>query len=196
MKKIKIDARGLECPQPVVLTKKALEEMSVGDTATISVDNEVAKENVIRMATHEGCDITINESGNDSYEIKIKYHLEKGERSGKQATDCVVYMFDSDFIGTNRELGKVLCNAFLKTVLELPHKNVCIVLLSNGVRLAIKGSYVLETLKTLSARGVKILICGTCLDFLKIKNKLMAGTISNALEIMECLTSADKLIKF
>ena len=43
-----IDARGLECPRPVILTKKALEET---DEVSILVDNLAARENVKRLGS-------------------------------------------------------------------------------------------------------------------------------------------------
>jgi hypothetical protein len=64
------------------------------------------------------------------------------------------------------------------------------------VKLAIKKSYVLNRLKNLEGKGFDVLICGTCLDYFKIREKVDVGKISNALEIMECMTEADKVIKF
>ena len=42
-----IDNRGLNCPEPVIRTKKALDEMTAGSLISL-VDNEIAKENVLR----------------------------------------------------------------------------------------------------------------------------------------------------
>jgi hypothetical protein len=55
---------------------------------------------------------------------------------------------------------------------------------------------VLDTLKQFEQTGMSILICGTCLDFFKIREKVEVGVISNALEIMEALTTATKIVKF
>jgi len=57
MKKI-VDARGLSCPQPVILTKKALEE---SDEVTTIVDNSTAVENVTRLATSKGFSVEVEE---------------------------------------------------------------------------------------------------------------------------------------
>ena len=46
---VKIDARGLTCPKPVIETKKALEGIKEGNIITV-VDNAVAKENVSKLA--------------------------------------------------------------------------------------------------------------------------------------------------
>lgn len=53
MEKNTIDARGLSCPQPVIVTKAALEKMKSG-TAEILVDTVTSRENVIRFATRAG----------------------------------------------------------------------------------------------------------------------------------------------
>lgn len=72
----RVDARGLSCPQPVVMTKKALD--SCGDVQVL-VDNATAMENVSRFARHSGCDVDVEASpeageggeGCDCYIIRI-----------------------------------------------------------------------------------------------------------------------------
>ena len=110
--------------------------------------------------------------------------------------DETVYLLDADYIGSNMELGKVLVNGFLKASASLKHTSCTIILISNAVRLATKNSYALEVLSTLEQKGYRILICGTCLDFFKIRDNLTIGTISNALEIMQAMTGAGKVVKF
>lgn len=58
-----IDARGLSCPQPVILTKKILD--SAPDCCEILVDNRTAVENVTRFAEHAGYKAEISESSAD-----------------------------------------------------------------------------------------------------------------------------------
>ncbi len=53
-----VDARGLACPQPVLLTKKALETEK---DITVIVDNTVALENVKRFAINAGCLVDVKE---------------------------------------------------------------------------------------------------------------------------------------
>lgn len=59
-----VDARGLSCPQPVLMTKKALEN-NKGDTLEVMVDNATAKENVTRFASNAGYQVTVTEDGED-----------------------------------------------------------------------------------------------------------------------------------
>lgn len=59
----KIDARGLACPEPVLLTKKAL---SNNETALeVLVDNPTAAQNVTRFATNQGYQVSNTPSGDD-----------------------------------------------------------------------------------------------------------------------------------
>lgn len=59
----RIDARGLSCPQPVVLVDRAVKE---GNTdLEIIVDNEVSRENVLRMAARRGLKTDIRQEGQD-----------------------------------------------------------------------------------------------------------------------------------
>jgi tRNA 2-thiouridine synthesizing protein A len=200
MKKVEVNAKGLACPQPVVLTKNALGEIEEGKVVVI-VDSELARDNVKRMAETEGCSVSIEDQGDDVYSL----HLTKVSSSTasqvlttekKLTQEPLVYLFDADFIGGNRELGKVLVNGFLNAIPSLPKRKSTIILISNGVKLATSGSYVLDTLKKFEQKGFTVLICGTCLDFFKIREKVEVGTISNALEIMEALTNAEKVVKF
>lgn len=60
---VKLDARGLSCPEPVVMISKA---MASKDAAyEIAVDNHASKENVTRYATHQGYKVTVTEKDGD-----------------------------------------------------------------------------------------------------------------------------------
>ena len=64
-----IDARGLSCPEPVILTKYALAAKE--DAYEVIVDNPAAKENVTRFAAHQGYQVTAEEQGED-YILRIQ----------------------------------------------------------------------------------------------------------------------------
>ena len=57
-----LDCRGLACPQPVLNTKDALEEIESGRIRVI-VDNQAAKENVSRFAGSQGCTVEARQDG-------------------------------------------------------------------------------------------------------------------------------------
>ena len=63
-----LDARGLSCPEPVVMIRKAM--MSKETEYTMVVDNPTAKENVTRYAEHQGYNVAVAENG-DEYTLTI-----------------------------------------------------------------------------------------------------------------------------
>lgn len=58
-----VDARGLSCPEPVIMTKNALASKEAA--YEILVDNVTAKENVTRFATNQGYKVAVTEKGED-----------------------------------------------------------------------------------------------------------------------------------
>lgn len=60
---IQVDARGLSCPQPVLLTKKAMEQSS--DSYSVIVDNETAMQNVQRFMSNKGYNVKIDSLESD-----------------------------------------------------------------------------------------------------------------------------------
>jgi len=85
--------------------------------------------------------------------------------------------------------------AFLKVLLDLKPLPSKLIFINSGVRLTCEGSEVLETIQALSAKGVEVLSCGTCLDFYGLKEKLKAGIVSNMYDIARSLLEADRLIR-
>ena len=66
-----VDARGLSCPQPVLLTLEAIKERPSGEI-TILVDTDTPKENVIRAATSQGWEVVEVQEEDMEYRIRIR----------------------------------------------------------------------------------------------------------------------------
>lgn len=191
-----INNRGLACPQPVINTKRALEQLAEGTIISV-VDNQVALENVTRFAENAGCGVSVEEK-NGEYYITIT----KGKGSNVQPvtsikednTGSTVYLITSNVFGNGSEdLGETLMISFFNSLLEKPAPRV-IMLVNSGVRLAIQQSRVLEQLNRLVERGTVVISCGTCLDYYKIKDQLALGRVTNMLEILDNLTGEGKVI--
>jgi tRNA 2-thiouridine synthesizing protein A len=181
------------------MIKKALAD-SWPDPVTVLVDNETARDNVRRMAENAGFQVEISGPGKEGYELKITRGT--GKPSGPGENPCSppdsslrTYLLDSDHIGANRELGKVLVKGLLNAAAERPHPRQ-LVFINTGVKLVAEKSYCLEVLEKLEKSGARILACGTCIDYFKLRDKIKVGKISNALEIMEALSGPGKLISF
>ena len=192
-----IDCRGLACPQPVVATKEALDQLKEGEIIVI-VDNASSCNNVERFVRSQGCLAEIKEEGKDFYihvQTPSGTREEETTRSDETAKKVVVYI-NSHLLGSGDDaLGSFLMKAFLKTLLDLETQPNRLILVNSGVQLAAEDSKVLESLQGLSAKGVEIACCGTCIDFYKLKGKTKVGIISNMYEIVQSMIEADRVIK-
>lgn len=63
---------------------------------------------------------------------------------------------------------------------------------NGGATLTTEGSDSLEDLKSLEARGVEIMTCGTCLDYYGLKDKLAVGTVTNMYSIVETMAKQEE----
>ena len=196
-----LDARGLACPQPVVLAKQAIESH---EQVKVIVDNDTALENVKRLGTKLGCDVTVEKKKDGTYEINLTRKAGSVGTKDNFVPSCsttpansgpFVIVISSDKMGRgNDELGYVLIRAFLHTVAGQAEKPDVMIFYNTGVKLTVQGSEVLEDLKQLESAGVQLLVCGTCLNYFEIKDKLAAGTVSNMYDIVETMSSAGRLI--
>ncbi len=195
-----VDARGLSCPQPVVLTKQALE---ANVSVKTIVDNKTALENVKRLAGKFGCEIKVESKEGGIYEIQMTRgaNFNKNQdfavscETGAASSGPFVIVVAEDKMGRgDDELGTVLIKAFVHTVAGLVKKPDVMIFYNTGVKLTVEGSDVLEDLKQLESEGVQILVCGTCLNYFEIKDKLAAGVVSNMYDIVETMSSAGRLL--
>jgi len=193
-----IDAKGLACPGPVIATKKALESIEQG-IVTILVDNEVAKENVVKFATAHGYGVSITKQAGD-FTVRItkgeaKEMQEETVPSLHSSSENIVYLITQNTLGHgNAELGTVLMKSFAYALLESTTMPKTIIFMNSGVLLTIKSSLVLEHLCKLAQGGVEILSCGTCLDYFEVQNELAIGGVTNMFTIVEVMGAASKVI--
>ncbi|WP_300277969.1 sulfurtransferase-like selenium metabolism protein YedF [Peptacetobacter sp.] len=193
---IKVDARGLACPKPVINTKKELDKLTEGVVVT-TVDNTIAKENLFKLANSLKCEVSVIREEDDEIDVQII----KGEASAEvevenneELSDQVV-LITSDKMGSgNDELGKVLIKGFIYTLTETKPYPKAVVLVNGGVTLSTENEATIENLKILEEKGVTVISCGTCLDYYDLKDKLQAGSVSNMYDIVETLKSASNTI--
>ena len=77
----------------------------------------------------------------------------------------------------NDELGAVLMKNFLYSLARNAEKPRAVMLMNEGVRLACTGSSSLDDLAILAENGVAVKVCGTCLDFLGVRDDLAVGEV-------------------
>jgi len=108
----------------------------------------------------------------------------------------VVLVMSSENLGRGDDvLGTVLVKSFLHTVTEISERPDVVIFLNSGVKLAVEGSEVLDDVKALADAGVRILACGTCLNYFGLKEKLGAGVVSNMYDIAQTMLTAGRLVQ-
>lgn len=187
-----VDARGLNCPEPVILTKRAMDIGEVDRLVTI-VDRTAALENVTKLARSQGYEVEVEDKEGDYYITMVRSREISAQDAGDQ--DDVAILITNRYFGQgDEELGKILMRSFLYTLTELNGRVKNIIFMNSGVFLTTEGSEVLEILQSLSQEGVEILSCGTCLDFYGLKDKLAVGDVTNMYTATDILSRADRSI--
>lgn len=197
MKKI-IDARGETCPIPVVKARKALE--SGCDNLEIFVDNEIAVQNLEKLATLKGYSFAWVQSEPTVYRAEF---MRDGAVREEDSTVCAcnlqldkAVVVSSQYMGSgDDELGAILMKGFLYALSQQAELPGVLLLYNGGVKLAIKGSTCEEELKDLERAGVQIKVCGTCLNHYGLQDKMSVGSVTNMYEIVEMQMKASMVIR-
>lgn len=202
-----LDARGKQCPIPVIETIKLLGTLNEGEVARVSVDNEIAVQNLRKMAEQKGLEFSFEKRNEDDFLVEL---VSNGRLELEGDIQCNTFDVDeevaspsrnvvvlsADTMGTGEEeLGKLLMKGFVYALRNTSPLPYAVIMYNSGAKLAIGSSAALEDLKALEEEGVKIMTCGTCLDYYKIKDELAVGEVVNMYVICQTLTEAKKVIR-
>ena len=201
---LKVDARGDACPLPVVKAKKAIAELKGPGEVEVLVDNEIAVQNLTKMAQQKGYQSAAEKRAEREYRVvfTVGEPDKNAESAGETAvctpdarTDTVV-VIASDKMGEGaEELGKTLLKAFVFSLTQQDKLPKTILFYNGGAHLTCEGSPMLEDLRALEAEGVEILTCGTCLNFYGLTEKLAVGGVTNMYVIAEKMLNAGNVVK-
>lgn len=203
---ITVNAMGDACPIPVVKTKNAIKELKSADVVETLVDNEIAVENLKKMAAQKGWPAESSKLGENSYSVRITTDNPAeteadGENDAQEYTcspsgvDNRVVVIRSSYMGEgNEELGGVLIKGFIYALSQQEQPPKTMLFYNGGAKLTCEGSQSLEDLKELEGRGVQILTCGTCLNFYELADKLAVGEVTNMYDIAEKMAKASLIV--
>ena len=198
---ITVNAMGDNCPIPVIKTKKAIAALTGPETIEVLVDNEIAVQNVTKMASGSGGKVTSEKLGDAEFKVTIE--MEGAPAADEAEAVCVpdardntVVVVSSDRMGSgNDELGKVLIKGFIFAVTQMETLPETMLFYNGGATLTTEGSDSLEDIKSLEAQGVTIKTCGTCLNYYGLTENLQVGEVTNMYDIAETLSKAGKVVK-
>lgn len=92
------------------------------------------------------------------------------------------------------ELGTRLIQKYFSLLLEATEPPAVICFYTDGVKLVAGGSPVLAELRQLESKGVRLIVCSTCVDAMKLTDQVQAGIIGGMPDILEAQIKADKVI--
>ncbi len=193
-----VDARNTTCPKPVILTLEALSHMEGEVALEVMITDEVAKSNLERLAKEKNLSYSCEDKdGYSSVYLGVE-DVDDLKKQNVSTDDVVCNIEDSttmktlaigcEFMGHgNDELGRVLMKGHIYALAHSDVKPQTMVFFNSGAKLTCKGSESLEDIKELEAAGVEILTCGTCLDYLDLKEDLAVGGVTNMYAITQIL---------
>lgn len=201
-----VDCRGMVCPQPLVETRREIKKSNPGEAITVVVDNSTSLKNILRFLEDNGVECVVKqEAESSSITFNVPLQMTQPDKRAEEYCDVspkpdinsgFIVLLNSATMGKgNDELGKILMKGFLSTLLELKATPTEIICYNSAVTLALKSSDTAATLQQISERGIKITLCGTCVDFYNLRDDLAVGQISNMLYIAERLSSGVRIIQ-
>ncbi len=195
-----VDCRGMICPLPIITLKRRMGELARGEELEVTVDNRQASINVthflqeyygiaVQFTEETGVYRTTFRNGEplagavpDASQYSCAptggqptsaANDENGMSARPAPTGTVVLCPSNAFGNGDQTLGEILMKGFLSTL----------------------GSGALDTLRNLEQKGVKILVCGTCVDFYKLADAVRVGVVSNMFTISGLLQQTSKVIR-
>lgn len=111
------------------------------------------------------------------------------------SNQTIVLLITNEGMGHSTvELQHKLIGTYLRLLDESNLLPSAICFYTDGVKLVVEGSPVLEQLKSLEAKGVHLIICSTCLNYLGLEERVQVGIVGGMTDILEAQWRADKVI--
>ena len=191
-----IDARGQDCPKPVMMAEEALSKITEGIVEVV-VDNEASADNLALFAKSNASSSETLRQGKD-WRVKIVKGYScapaAGDRNVPETEQTLLLVVGTDTMGKEEDLGKILMKAYFETMKaykQVPHT---IFFLNAGVRLTTTNADIWTILREIEAMGVEIYSCGTCLKHYGLESELKVGHRGTTNHIVEGMKDFDKTV--
>jgi len=191
---MEIDARGLACPQPVLMVKAELEKIEEG-VITILVDNKGSSINVKNFSEANGNTVSVEEI-DGYYKIDIAKGYDCAIAEEKSSDENIVVFISSEGVGSeDLVLGKILMKGFIGNLKNMDNLPSTVIFVNNSVKMLTLNEETIPLVKELVDKGVEVLACGACLEFYGITDKLATGNVTDAYTVADKLFKADKVVR-
>ncbi len=109
-------------------------------------------------------------------------------------SNTVILMTREGMGSADATLQQKLLNIYLALLLENESLPDAICFYTDGVKLTVEGSPLLERFTEIEKKGVRLIICSTCLTYFGLTEKVRVGIIGGMPDIIEAQAKADKVI--
>ncbi len=205
MKTKTLDTRGMMCPAPIIEVRKEIKKSNTGDQIEVLVDNDVAYSNLVNYLSELGIQTACSKK---DFVHTITFTMLKADELASESSTtqasiiadatkisdyAVVIKSDTMGEGDSR-LGEMLLRGYLNALVETDNLPEYVALYNGGVKCAIEGTDTQAALSSLEAKGVRIVICGACVDFYELAEKIAVGEIRNMYKITEITSMASHVV--
>jgi len=169
-----VDARGYTCPTPIIMLKQSLK---TSETIEILIDNEISRDNILTFLRDNDykyliseqnnfwCISILNEENENINYLTNEYPFQSS-RNEDISINRAIIVFKNDTMGFgDGDLGNSLIRGFFSVLSETEILPSHLIFYNAGVNLVTETSPVISNVKKLQVKGVKIVICGACIDF-------------------------------
>ncbi len=201
----RVDLRGLVCPEPVLRTKKLLDDKSI-DMIEALVESDVNVKNLARLVKSNNASMSCSNEG-DHYKVvitrttaeqlapeELEALREAQKESSKQKVGTIVFLSKNTFGEGDKDFSESLMNVFLQTMFDSGHRPRALLLANTGVKLMDPGGPSVQVLAQFHEAGCEVMACGLCLDYYGLKDRVPGEQITNMFTICEYLMTADRVI--
>lgn len=200
-----VDTKGQKCPLPIIETRKALRECPAGETFKVITDNYTAFSNISRFLNDNNIRFSVSEAKNNwtftitsekiaTQTTRAEDYCEAPEPQFPKGDYAVV--ISSELMGQGDEkLGRILIKSFFVALSCLDKMPSSVMFYNSGVRLTVNDSEVIDILHEIENKGVELLICGTCIDYYNIGDRISVGRISDMFIITQKLSETGNIIR-
>jgi selenium metabolism protein YedF len=196
-----IDAKGLSCPRPLIMTKEALMQADPGQVIRIITDKESSLKNLITYLKDQKMEPEVTSEQGIHTILVEKKSFPLGDEDpeaycqpGPETQEYVVVLKSTRMGEGDPELGEVLMETFLDHLKMQERLPTHVLLYNSGAKLAMKGKSTCQSLSELEELGCRIVICGTCVDHYGLQYDIGVGMISNMVSLTEIMASTGHVV--
>jgi hypothetical protein len=108
--------------------------------------------------------------------------------------DTVILVTNNGMGNANEQLQQLLFGKYVELLLQNKSLPAALCFYTDGVKLVCEGSPVLEGLSDLENKGVRLIVCSTCLNYFELTGSVRVGLVGGMGDILEAQMKAEKVI--